>query len=122
MESLLEKNVIGQKEAVTAIRYTYFSDMTKYHNSYFVPSNVIRLSRAGLHAHNRPLGSFLFLGPTGVGKTELCKQLSVFLFDSEAAMVRIDMSEYMERHTVSRLLGAPPVHPPFPFFFLKTFA
>ncbi len=69
----------------------------------------MRISRAGLHAHSRPLGSFLFLGPTGVGKTELCKQLSKFLFDSESAMVRIDMSEYMERFSVSRLIGAPPV-------------
>jgi ATP-dependent Clp protease ATP-binding subunit ClpB len=69
----------------------------------------VRISRAGLHAHSRPLGSFLFLGPTGVGKTELCKQLASFLFDSENAMVRIDMSEYMERFSVSRLIGAPPV-------------
>jgi len=72
-------------------------------------SNAVRISRAGLHSHTRPLGSFLFLGPTGVGKTALCKQLASFLFDSENAMVRIDMSEYMERFSVSRLIGAPPV-------------
>ena len=90
MESFLKAKVIGQDEAVSAI------------------SHAVRVSRAGLHAHNRPLGSFLFLGPTGVGKTELCKQLSSFLFDSENAMVRIDMSEYMEKFSVSRLIGAPP--------------
>lgn len=77
-------------------------------------SNAVRISRAGLHSHSRPLGSFLFLGPTGVGKTELCKQLASFLFDSENAMVRIDMSEYMERFSVSRLIGAPPVRFPSP--------
>jgi len=86
----LEQRVIGQREAVEAI------------------ARAIRISRAGLHSHSRPLGSFLFLGPTGVGKTELCKQLSNFLFHDSTAMVRIDMSEYMERHSVSRLLGAPP--------------
>jgi len=69
---------------------------------------VVRLSRAGLHQHNKPLGSFLFLGPTGVGKTELCKQLAQFLFDSKDAIVRIDMSEYTEKFSVSRLIGAPP--------------
>lgn len=90
MEDFLETRVKGQHEAIEAI------------------SNAVRISRAGLHAHTRPLGSFLFLGPTGVGKTELCKQLSAFLFDSENAMARIDMSEYMERFSVSRLIGAPP--------------
>jgi len=90
MEDFIEKKVKGQHEAVVAI------------------SNAVRISRAGLHAHKRPLGSFLFLGPTGVGKTELCKQLSGFLFDSENAMVRIDMSEYMESFSTSRLVGAPP--------------
>ena len=90
MEKYLEERVIGQNEAIQAI------------------SNAIRVSRAGLHAHTRPLGSFLFLGPTGVGKTELCKQLAKFLFDTEQALLRIDMSEYMERFSVSRLIGAPP--------------
>lgn len=90
MEKSLASRVKGQKDAVMAV------------------SNAVRISRAGLHAHSRPLGSFLFLGPTGVGKTELCKQLASFLFDSENAMVRIDMSEYMERFSVSRLIGAPP--------------
>src|SRR3546814_1316192 len=71
-------------------------------------SNAIRRSRAGLSDPNRPIGSFLFLGPTGVGKTELCKALATFLFDTEDAMVRVDMSEFMERHSVSRLIGAPP--------------
>jgi ATP-dependent Clp protease ATP-binding subunit ClpB len=71
-------------------------------------SNAVRRARAGLHDPNRPLGSFLFLGPTGVGKTELCKALAEFLFDDEQAMIRIDMSEYMEKHTVARLIGAPP--------------
>ncbi len=80
--------------------------------SFVWDSNAVRISRAGLHSHSRPLGSFLFLGPTGVGKTELCKQLASFLFDSENAMVRIDMSEYMERFSVSRLIGAPPVRFP----------
>jgi ATP-dependent Clp protease ATP-binding subunit ClpB len=68
----------------------------------------VRRARAGLQDPNRPIGSFLFLGPTGVGKTELCKALATFLFDDEQAMVRIDMSEYMERHAVARLIGAPP--------------
>lgn len=90
MEDELHKRVIGQEEAVDAV------------------SNAIRRSRAGLSDPNRPIGSFLFLGPTGVGKTELCKTLAKFLFDSEDAMVRIDMSEFMEKHSVSRLVGAPP--------------
>ena len=90
MEEELHKRVIGQEEAVDAV------------------ANAIRRSRAGLSDPNRPIGSFLFLGPTGVGKTELCKTLAKFLFDSEDAMVRIDMSEFMEKHSVSRLVGAPP--------------
>ena len=71
-------------------------------------ANAVRRARAGLQDPNRPLGSFIFLGPTGVGKTELARALAEFLFDDEQAMVRIDMSEYMEKHTVSRLVGAPP--------------
>ena len=90
MEKDLHKRVIGQDEAVEAV------------------SNAIRRSRAGLSDPNRPIGSFLFLGPTGVGKTELCKALANFMFDSDDAMVRIDMSEFMEKHSVSRLVGAPP--------------
>src|SRR6266852_5642579 len=90
MEDNLRRRVIGQDEAVIAV------------------SNAIRRARAGLQDPNRPIGSFLFLGPTGVGKTELTKALAEFLFDSESAMVRIDMSEYMEKHSVSRLIGAPP--------------
>src|SRR5438874_6180465 len=90
MEDNLRRRVIGQEEAVVAV------------------SNAIRRARAGLQDPNRPIGSFLFLGPTGVGKTELTKALAEFLFDSESAMVRIDMSEYMEKHSVSRLIGAPP--------------
>jgi ATP-dependent Clp protease ATP-binding subunit ClpB len=90
MEQALGKRVIGQTEAVGAV------------------SNAIRRSRAGLSDPNRPNGSFLFLGPTGVGKTELCKALAEFLFDTEEAMVRIDMSEFMEKHSVARLIGAPP--------------
>ncbi|AQS39484.1 ATP-dependent chaperone ClpB [Shewanella psychrophila] len=90
MEKALHERVIGQNEAVDAV------------------SNAIRRSRAGLADPERPIGSFLFLGPTGVGKTELCKSLAKFLFDTEAAMVRIDMSEFMEKHSVARLLGAPP--------------
>ena len=90
MESLLQKRVIGQAEAVKAV------------------SDAIRRSRAGLSDPNRPNGSFLFLGPTGVGKTELTKALAEFLFDSSDAMVRIDMSEFMEKHSVARLIGAPP--------------
>lgn len=90
MEAMLHHRVIGQDEAVEAV------------------SNAIRRSRAGLSDPNRPIGSFLFLGPTGVGKTELCKSLANFMFDSEDAMVRIDMSEFMEKHSVARLVGAPP--------------
>jgi ATP-dependent Clp protease ATP-binding subunit ClpB len=90
MEEALHQRVVGQDEAVTAV------------------ANAIRRSRAGLADPNRPIGSFLFLGPTGVGKTELCKALANFLFDTEESMVRIDMSEYGERHSVARLIGAPP--------------
>ncbi|WP_424932694.1 ATP-dependent chaperone ClpB [Amaricoccus macauensis] len=90
MEEELGKRVIGQSEAVTAV------------------SNAVRRARAGLNDPNRPLGSFLFLGPTGVGKTELTKTLADFLFDDDQAMVRIDMSEFMEKHSVARLIGAPP--------------
>jgi ATP-dependent Clp protease ATP-binding subunit ClpB len=90
MEQALHKRVVGQDEAVTAV------------------SDAIRRSRAGLSDANRPIGSFLFLGPTGVGKTELCKSLAEFMFDTEEAMVRIDMSEFMEKHSVARLIGAPP--------------
>jgi ATP-dependent Clp protease ATP-binding subunit ClpB len=90
MEKRLKRRVIGQDEAVDAV------------------SNAIRRARAGLGDPNRPIGSFIFLGPTGVGKTELSKALAEFLFDDEHAMIRIDMSEYMEKHTVSRLIGAPP--------------
>lgn len=90
MEEELHSRVIGQEEAVTSV------------------ANAIRRSRAGLADPNRPIGSFLFLGPTGVGKTELCKSLAEFLFDSSDAMVRIDMSEFMEKHSVARLVGAPP--------------
>jgi len=90
MESVLHERVVGQDEAVVAV------------------ANAVRRSRAGLSDPNRPNGSFLFLGPTGVGKTELCKSLAEYLFDSEQAMVRIDMSEFMEKHSVARLIGAPP--------------
>ncbi|MCS2610737.1 ATP-dependent chaperone ClpB [Halomonas dongshanensis] len=90
MEEALHERVIGQHEAVEAV------------------ANAVRRSRAGLADPNRPNGSFLFLGPTGVGKTELCKSLATFLFDTEEAMVRIDMSEFMEKHSVARLIGAPP--------------
>jgi len=90
MESKLHDRVVGQDEAITAV------------------ANAIRRSRSGLSDPNRPTGSFLFLGPTGVGKTELCKALAGFLFDSEDHLIRIDMSEYMEKHSVSRLIGAPP--------------
>ncbi|MEY4419969.1 MAG: hypothetical protein RLZZ498_565 [Pseudomonadota bacterium] len=90
MEDKLHERVVGQDEAITAV------------------ANAIRRSRAGLGDPNRPTGSFLFLGPTGVGKTELCKALAGFLFDSEDHMIRIDMSEFMEKHSVSRLVGAPP--------------
>ncbi len=90
MEERLKQRVVGQDEAISVV------------------SNAIRRARAGLQDPNRPIGSFIFLGPTGVGKTELSKALAEFLFDDERAMVRIDMSEYMEKHTVSRLIGAPP--------------
>ncbi len=90
MEERLGQRVIGQKTAITAV------------------SNAVRRARAGLQDENRPIGSFIFLGPTGVGKTELSRALAEFLFDDENAMIRIDMSEYMEKHTVARLIGAPP--------------
>ncbi len=90
MEDALHKRIVGQSQAVNAV------------------SNAIRRSRAGLSDPNRPIGSFLFLGPTGVGKTELCKALAAYLFDTEEAVIRIDMSEFMEKHAVSRLVGAPP--------------
>lgn len=90
MEEALHHRIVGQSQAVTAV------------------CNAIRRSRAGLSDPNRPIGSFLFLGPTGVGKTELCKALASFLFDTEDAVIRLDMSEFMEKHSVSRLLGAPP--------------
>src|SRR5206468_4484160 len=89
-EEVLHDRVIGQDDAVEAV------------------SNALRRSRAGLGDPNRPIGVFLFVGPTGVGKTELARALAEFLFDDERAMVRIDMSEYMERHAVARLIGAPP--------------
>ena len=90
MEERLHQRVVGQDEAVEAV------------------ANAVRRSRAGLQDPKRPIGSFLFLGPTGVGKTELCKALAEVMFDDEDAMVRLDMSEFMERHTVSRMIGAPP--------------
>ena len=90
MENILARRVVGQKDAVVAV------------------SDAVRRSRAGIADPNRPTGSFLFLGPTGVGKTELAKALAEFMFDDESAMVRIDMSEYGEKHSVSRLVGAPP--------------
>jgi ATP-dependent Clp protease ATP-binding subunit ClpB len=90
MEGRLKDRVIGQEEAISAV------------------SNAVRRARSGLQDPNRPIGSFIFMGPTGVGKTELGKALAEFLFDSDQAMVRIDMSEYMEKHAVSRLIGAPP--------------
>ncbi len=90
MEERLGKRVIGQHEAIEAV------------------SNAVRRARSGLQDPNRPIGSFIFMGPTGVGKTELAKALAEFIFDSDQAMVRIDMSEYMEKHAVSRLIGAPP--------------
>jgi len=90
MEQQLEKRVVGQAEAVKAV------------------STAVRRARAGLQDPNRPIGSFMFLGPTGVGKTELTKALAQFLFDDEHALIRIDMSEYMEKHSVARLIGAPP--------------
>jgi ATP-dependent Clp protease ATP-binding subunit ClpB len=88
MEDKLRTNVRGQDEALTAV------------------ANAVRMQRAGLNGENRPLGSFFFLGPTGVGKTELCKQLANFLFSTESAVVRFDMSEFQEKHTISRLIGA----------------
>jgi len=90
MEDRLQQRVVGQTEGISAV------------------ANAIRRSRAGLGDPNRPTGSFLFLGPTGVGKTELCKALAAFLFDSEDHLIRIDMSEFMEKHSVSRMIGAPP--------------
>jgi ATP-dependent Clp protease ATP-binding subunit ClpB len=90
LETVLEQRVVGQEAAVESV------------------ANAIRRSRAGLSDPHRPIGSFLFLGPTGVGKTELARALAEFLFDDERAMVRVDMSEYQEKHTVSRLIGAPP--------------
>jgi ATP-dependent Clp protease ATP-binding subunit ClpB len=90
MEERLEQRVIGQNKAIAAV------------------SNAVRRSRIGLHEKHRPIGSFLFLGPTGVGKTETAKALAEFLFDNEQAMVRLDMSEYMEKHSVARLIGSPP--------------
>lgn len=90
METSLRRRVVGQEEAVCAV------------------SNAIRRSRVGLGDPNRPIGSFLFLGPTGVGKTELCRALAEALFGDEQALIRVDMSEYMERHSVSRLIGSPP--------------
>ncbi|MBN1936318.1 MAG: AAA family ATPase, partial [Anaerolineae bacterium] len=90
MEDRLHRRVVGQDEAIRVV------------------SNAVRRARAGLQDPNRPIGSFIFLGPTGVGKTELARALAEFLFDDEDAMVRVDMSEYQERHTVARLIGAPP--------------
>jgi ATP-dependent Clp protease ATP-binding subunit ClpB len=90
MEDELHKRIIGQDEAIVAV------------------SDAIRRSRAGLGDPGRPYGSFMFLGPTGVGKTELCKSLATFLFDTDESMIRIDMSEFMEKHSVARLIGAPP--------------
>src|SRR5207302_4033825 len=90
MEDALRRRVIGQDEAITAV------------------AEAVRRARAGLQDPNRPIGSFLFLGPTGVGKTELTKALAEFLFNDDQAMVRMDMSEYMEKHSVARLIGAPP--------------
>jgi ATP-dependent Clp protease ATP-binding subunit ClpB len=90
MEARLHERVVGQDEAIAAV------------------ANAIRRARAGLQDPNRPLGSFIFLGPTGVGKTELARALAEFLFDDDHAMIRIDMSEYQEKHTVSRMIGAPP--------------
>src|SRR5215831_12245522 len=90
MEERLRERVVGQEQALMAV------------------SNAIRRSRAGLQDQQRPIGSFIFLGPTGVGKTELARALAEFLFDNEKAMVRLDMSEFMEKHSVARLIGAPP--------------
>src|SRR5271170_3445351 len=90
MEERLAQRVIGQKEALKAV------------------SDAVRRARSGLQDPDRPIGSFIFLGPTGVGKTETAKTLAAFLFDDDNAMIRIDMSEYMEKHSVARLIGAPP--------------
>src|SRR5207244_5106543 len=90
MEDKLHERVVGQDEAISAV------------------ANAIRRSRSGLSDPNRLTGSFLFLGPTGVGKNELCKALATFLFDSEEHLIRVDMSEFMEKHSVARLIGAPP--------------
>src|SRR5436190_19688187 len=90
MEDKLRQRVVGQDAAIAVV------------------ADAVRRARTGLQDPNHPIGSFLFLGPTGVGKTELCKALAEVLFDDENAMVRLDMSEFMERHTVSRLIGAPP--------------
>ena len=90
LEDRIHQRLVGQDEAVEAV------------------ANAVRRNRSGLQDPNRPIGSFIFLGPTGVGKTELCKALAEVMFDSEDAMIRLDMSEFMERHTVSRLIGAPP--------------
>jgi len=90
MEDILRQRVVGQDEAIKSV------------------ANAIRRGRAGLAEEDKPIGSFMFLGPTGVGKTELARALAEFLFNDEKAMVRIDMSEYMEKHTVSRLIGSPP--------------
>src|SRR4029077_17656850 len=90
LDQELRARIVGQEEAVQAV------------------ANAVRRSRAGLGDPSRPVGSFLFLGPTGVGKTELCKTLAEFIFDDESALLRVDMSEFMEKHAVSRLIGAPP--------------
>jgi len=90
MEDVLNSRVVGQEEAIVAI------------------SNAIRRSRAGISEENKPIGSFIFLGPSGVGKTELAKSLAEFLFNTEDALIKLDMSEYMERHTVSKIIGSPP--------------
>src|SRR6202023_2948555 len=90
MDDKLRERVVGQDQAVHAV------------------ANAVRRSRAGLQDPNRPIGSFIFLGPTGVGKTETARALAEFLFDDERSMVRLDMSEYMEKHAVARLIGAPP--------------
>jgi len=90
LETYLSERVIGQPRAVSAV------------------SNALRISRAGLHTHQKPLGTFMFMGPTGVGKTELCEVLSEFMFNTQQAIIRIDMSEYMEKFSITRLIGAPP--------------
>jgi ATP-dependent Clp protease ATP-binding subunit ClpB len=90
MEERIAQRLVGQEEAVKAV------------------SNAVRRARSGLQDPNRPIGSFIFMGPTGVGKTELARALAQFMFDDEQAMIRLDMSEFMEKHTVARLIGAPP--------------